>query len=232
MKIITWNMQGSSHYNENKWNEAINHWFRLDIGADVVCIQECGNIPESAELIIEHIDDMQDFNLYLWGTARSSKYILYYPWDQGGNRCNLAVVSKIAPSEYIVDGNSILGAIALFPDSRRSHRPIIGMLISDIWVYSIHAISKGGPDALELIECAANFMPNKPWIVAGDYNRVPETLEGYPFVICPPNNPTYSTLNPRSKYDYMTKSEGDIILGSVYGLIMSDHYPVFYNIIS
>ena len=84
--LITWNMQGANWTSDMKWRTGVLNLFNN--GADVVCLQECGPIPQSAVLIWQSPVDPA-LNLYSWGTLRSRKFILFYRWDWIGNRVQL-----------------------------------------------------------------------------------------------------------------------------------------------
>ena len=222
MIIANWNMQGASHSTENKWNTGVSNL--LSNGADVVCLQECGAVPDSAQLYQANVGGIAGLDMYTWGTTRTLKYILFYPSDPNGNRCNLAIVSKVAPANPTTDG------ILLYPAAPPVWRPVIGMLVNHIGVFSIHAISPGGNDAPGLLNSVATYMGGNPWTVSGDYNREPGTMVGAG-VICPPDQNTFSVRNPSSKYDYMIKSGGGSVIGQVVtSLILSDHFPVVYSV--
>jgi cytolethal distending toxin subunit B len=222
MKIVNWNMQGANHTLENKWNQGVANLLNH---VDVCSLQECGGIPPSAQLLEANVAGIDGLKMYTWGTSRATKYILYFPWDVAGNRCNLAVVSNIRPIDPANDG------FLFYPDFLPVHRPVIGMMVNNIAIFSIHAISGGGNDAPGLINKVDTSMAGSNWTVSGDYNRTPGSMVGTGGVICPPNQNTYSVLNPYSQIDYMIKSGGLSINGEVLtSVILSDHYPVLYDV--
>lgn len=222
MNIVNWNMQGASHSTENKWNTGVSNL--LSSGADVCSLQECGGVPASAQLIQANVAGIAGLDMYTWGTQRTLKYILFYPADPNGNRCNLAVVTKSAIANPNTNG------VLLYPAAAPIWRPVIGMSINGIGVFSIHAISPGGNDAPGLLNSVAGYMGANAWTVSGDYNRDPSTMGGTG-IVCPPNQNTYSVTNPQSKLDYMIKSGGGAVYGQVItSLILSDHYPVLYTV--
>ncbi|MBO0323649.1 hypothetical protein J0X14_15165 [Muricauda sp. CAU 1633] len=221
MKIVNWNMQGASHSIENKWNTGVQNL--LAGQADVCCLQECGAIPPSAQLVYGNVNGFAGLNLYTWGTTRKHKYILFYQSDPNGNRCNLAIVSNIP-----IINPKICGTL-LYPAAPPVRRPVIGLFVNGLAVFSIHAISPGGPDAPGLLNSVANNMGANPWSVSGDYNRDPASMAGAG-IVCPPNAPTYSSTNPHKKIDYLTKQDGPIVEGQVLNLLLSDHLPVVFMI--
>lgn len=220
MNIVTWDMQGASHSTENKWNAGVlNLINRFD--ADICCLQECGAVPDSAQLSDKNYCDVPNLMYYKWGTERMQYHILFYPADANGNRCNLAIVSKMAPQA---------GSI-IYPTAPPVWRPALGFQVNrNNTVFSVHAISPKGPDATKLLAAIdSKSGEGQYWFAAGDYNREPETLV-IPFVICPPNLNTYPVNYPERKIDYCVKNTGDVVTGSVLSLVMSDHYPVFFRV--
>jgi cytolethal distending toxin subunit B len=220
MKLATWNMQGASHSTENKWNAGVMNFFGN--GADICCLQECGAVPASARLINPNYNGVAHLQYYTWGTDRTNKHILFYPADPNGNRCNLAVVSTTAPT----------GGGVVWPAAGPVWRPALGFQTDAThFIFSLHAISPNGADAVNLLAAINNTVggPGHYWVCAGDYNRTPPNLLT-PFTICPPNTNTYSVIAPTTKIDYCVKNFGMAVTGAVQGLILSDHYPVFYTI--
>lgn len=213
-------MQGASYSTENKWNSGVLPFF-AQYNADICLLQECGAIPASAILQTANVNGIINLNLYTWGTDRSNKYILFYPADPRGNRCNLAVVSNVPPTNC----GFILSATV------PTWRPIIGVVIGGIFFGSIHAISPNGPDAQGLLNQVAAFAGGIgiPWVVGGDYNRLPGTMAPFGWIVNPPNYPTYPATAPLNALDFSVKSVGTSIIGRVLALQMSDHLPVSYT---
>lgn len=217
MKLITWNMQGASHSTENKWNEGVMNFFGSR-NADICCLQECGGVPASAQLVNANFGGIINLQYYTWGTLRSQKHILFYLSDPNGNRCNIAVVAKFAP----------LGASLVYPAVAPVWRPALGFQIDAVnFAFSFHAISPNGPDAANMLN-AINAAVGNNWVTAGDYNREPQTLVT-PYTICPPNNNTYSSTNPTRAIDYCVNNSNNVIEGTVLGLYLSDHFSVEYT---
>ncbi|MFZ5817640.1 MAG: endonuclease/exonuclease/phosphatase family protein [Bacillota bacterium] len=213
MILGTWNMQGSSASTENKWNSGVLAMF-TQLHLEVCCLQECGGVPDSAQLV----QNYHGIELYTWGTERSRKYILFYPWDQGGNRCNLAIVSR----------SQILQPALLYPTAGPVWRPALGANLNGLWLFSIHAISPNGPDAPGLLNAIALYAGTAGWVAAGDYNREPHTL-AVPWTVNPPNGVT----RPASgvAIDYAVGTNPRPVTGQVVsGLLLSDHYPVLYSL--
>ena len=218
MSFFTWNMQGASHSTENKWNMGVLPMFAQG-GADVVCLQECGGVPASAVPVVAPPFALPPgVQLLTWGTLRTRKYILFYPSDPNGNRCNLAVVTRALPT----------AAALVWPAAGPSWRPALGAQVGGgPYFFSIHAISPGGPDATGLLAAIAGM--GGASCVLGDYNRAPGTFAlpaGWAF--CPPNGPTYPATGPVATYDYLTNNAGYVAGGTVQGFYLSDHLAVAY----
>lgn len=214
MRIVTWNLQGSSHSTENKWNEGLRPLIE-QTGADAICVQECGAVPETAA---PQGRNNAGLELYTWGgtKTRPGVWILFYPWDVNGNRCNLAVISRIPPQNPLV----------LYP-AGLAHRPVIGAQYNNVFVFSIHGISPGGPDVQGLLN-AVVAQGLASWVVAGDFNREPGTIPPGAWIVCPPAGWTHPATAPASALDYAVVSAnyGRQVQGQVLGLQMSDHLPV------
>jgi len=213
MPIVTWNMQGASHSTENKWNLGVLNLLNYN---DLCCLQECGGIPGSAVSSTQSYNNIPGLGLYTWGgsSSRGQKYILFYPADPNGNRCNLAIVSKVAPT-----------AGFLFLPAVNPWRPTIGMTVAGTVFFTLHAISPNGVDAPALVNGAFGAAGAQV-IVAGDYNRNYGTMGGGSQVVCPPNAATHPAINPVSYYDYAIKNFGAATVGTVLNLYLSDHLPV------
>lgn len=219
MIVGTWNMQGSSHSQENKWNEGVMNMM-VQLNVDVFCLQECGSVPASANLLQNNFGGIPGLVLYSWGgtTTRPFGYILFYPADPNGNRCNLAIVSRVLPANPAL----------LYPAAPPVWRPVIGANYG-IYCFTIHAISPGGPDVAGLLN-AINGTGVGNWLAAGDYNRAPDgAFPAGPWQVCPPNGNTYPATNPQQKYDYLAEVGAAARIGTVVNLQMSDHLPVVYQ---
>jgi len=224
MNLATWNMQGASYSTENKWDTGVMNFFST--GAEMCCLQECGGVPASAILVDNNFGGVDDLQYYTWGTERTNKHILFYPSDPNGKRCNLAIVA--------INNLPPVGGEIVYPSVGPVWRPALGYQIDvNNFIFSMHCISPNGADANGLLNeiDIVTAGPGNLWVAAGDFNREPGTMAASPFNICPPNNYTYSVNNPNKMIDYGVKNWGPNILGTVQGLIMSDHYPVFFEIV-
>jgi len=233
--LVTWNMQGSN------WNDIgnatwyrVRDWFKKNSDAPykitVACMQECGSPPETAytPFETENITDntgnvIATIEKYFWpGGDRDNLYlsILFYRWDTGSNRVNLAIVSA-------TDVNTTM----YFPGHLR---PLIGIQNNGIYFFTIHAASGSGGDASSLLNDVQQQV-NSSWWVAGDYNQDPATLtgrltnNGINVTVCPPNAVTRPASG--NMLDYAVRdANASRVEGQVPGLGagVSDHLPVFY----
>lgn len=203
--IGTWNMQGA---NDAKWLTIVKSYMTT-ASADAICLQECGAQPASASAqpAVQAITNNPHGEVVVpasWkiGTAGRNLYMLVYNWPQGGtpgSRCNLAIVCSVQPVQWWV----------VWASSGPEWRPAIGATLpGGQVVFSMHAISPGGPDALWVVAGIASvvsqYAGNAPWYVGGDYNREPTTWTQVN--VSPPSQPTYSTAQPVSRYDYLVSS--------------------------
>lgn len=210
-KLATWNMQGGSASTENKWNTGVRN-LMTQYGLDLICLQECGQRPPSATEI------MQVGPVYVYRWNRET--LLYYPWDQGAHRCNLAIVIAMDPDE--IDPNDVY----ILPDA--TWRPLLcyGAPGNGQSYVSMHAARYGG-DVEDLLNAAQEFFGESGWIVAGDFNREPSKVASGPWNLCPPRTPTHPATNPTRRLDYAARgSEDDPVTGDVLNLQLSDHLPV------
>src|SRR6476469_1108697 len=229
--LFTWNMQGSN------WNDIgnaswyrVRDWFKESSQAPyritVACLQECGSPPETAYEPFE-IENTPDgtgiIEKYFWhAPERDNLYlsILFFRWDTGGNRVNLAIVSAtdVETTRYLP------GHL----------RPLIGIQNGDIYFFTIHAASGSGGDASSLLRDVQQQV-NSLWWVVGDYNQDPTTLaerltnKGLNVTVCPPNAVTRPASGNVRCYAVLDANAGRVD-GQVPGLGagVSDHLPVFY----
>lgn len=221
MNTATWNMLGAKHSQENKWNEGVKNLIAQK-KLDYLCLQECGGMPDSAELIKENFNNQQDLMLYAWNRL----YVLFYAWDVHGNRCNLAIITPYQPVE----------ALVVYPGGPKEWRPAIGCTTAQHkeWIFSLHAISPNGPDAVDLLIAISKSVQSNTWIALGDYNREPHNLEaalqhkGLNYEVNPPDADTFNTDEPTRKLDYAVSPKRRS-KGIRTGIILSDHFPVYFQ---
>jgi cytolethal distending toxin subunit B len=221
--VVTWNMQGANWTDDMKWRTGVTNLFSN--GADLALLQECGPLPVSANLVwVSPADPL--LSLHTWGgTVTRGRYsLLFYHWDVlGGNRVNMAIVSRVA----IVPANVrpvIWGALF-------QRRPAIGVTFGVRTYYTVHGRSGGGTDVPGLLVAINADAPGTAF-VGGDFNRLPVSPLAGMFCM-PPNGPTHSTRtnHPLNTLDYMFTNWAPHagLVGTVQGLIASDHYPVEYD---
>ena len=219
-RVITWNMQGANWTSDIKWRTGLANLF-ANAHADVVCLQETGPIPASAQHVWQSLVDPL-LHIYRWRYGRGYLYILFYNWDLLGNRVNLAVVSRaqFALADVLALQVPLFGPV---------HRPALGVRIAGWSIYSVHAISPGGPDAVGLLAAIGIFAPAGNVIVCGDFNHFPGGMLGG-LNVCPPDGNTHSTriMHPANCYDYAYTNLA-ARPGTRCNLIMSDHFPVMYD---
>lgn len=230
MNIVTWNMQGSNASTENKWNTQVATILTSNAKPDFICLQESGPVPPSAvERESKRVTDPSGnavvFYCYEWkGTeSRPSCGIVFYEWDSKSRRVNPAIVFRhpSCPSQM----EMVWGGVA-------DWRPALGAEFNGRWIYSFHAISPRGPDAASVVAAAAANAKQRPWLVAGDFNREPKPGFEVPpgSAIREPDANTFSVKKPESKYDYCVstaapKGKGDVMKS----VLFSDHYPVLFQ---
>ena len=221
MRLITWNMQGGNASTEVKWQTGVMPFIR-SVGtggadADIVCLQECGRVPASAE----HQETVGEVDCYNWGNY----LLLFYGWDEGGHRCNLAIVLKEKNWSDLED-KYVYPKIAPW-------RPLLCIELEGVTYMSIHAIGGTGKDVQELLDHVHNLKGEENWVVAGDFNREPGAISDGPWVVCPPNKDTHYTAETGKgrKIDFAVRAQNDpLVDGSVLdNLHLSDHYPVMYD---
>lgn len=224
MNCFTWNMQGANYKTEDKWNTCVARF--IASGADIVFLQECGSLPASVNNLQNNFMGVNGLNCCQWlGTStRPGVSIVFFNADPGAGRCNLALV--IRAGVIIQHAYLLYGALA------PHWRPIIGVQVGGASYFCIHSISPGGPDSRNLLVAASQV--GTPWMVAGDFNREPDTLApqaGQQWVVCPPRGNTFSVTRPVSRYDYVVAGQGNAVVGNVLTeIVFSDHYPVAYQL--
>ncbi|MGX2975740.1 cytolethal distending toxin subunit B family protein [Ursidibacter arcticus] len=247
-KVATWNLQGSSATNESKWNISVRQLVTGEQAADIVMIQEAGTLPATATRtgrIVQPVGVGIPIDEYIWnlGTARRPNlmYIYYARLDVGANRVNLAIVSRFrADDVFVIDsGVPVLQA-----------RPAIGIRIRNDAFFSAHALSSGGTDAARLVEHVYRFFAtpqrnNINWMLVGDFNRSPTSLQtalsSEPGVnngtlIVAPTEPThrsgnildYAVIHNAGQQRQSTNVSASIMFNQFRSQIVSDHFPVSF----
>ncbi len=228
MRIATWNMQGANGQDVgSKWQTVRNIMKNKNV--DAFCLQECGALPYGIQPFDYFIEGQVKFNAYLWETERSAKLLLHYDWDDGSNRCNLAIVAK-PPSR-------IYNSFIVFHPSM-PHRPVIGVKIDGFpRVFCIHAMSGHGNDVKGLLEVIGWRFFGKNWIVAGDFNREPRAIRfpEYPASYMTINPPSSATHNSGRKLDFFINNfeapTHDLYFGEMADVIAPANLPSDHRIV-
>lgn len=227
LKLITWNMQGANleHLPTSPWTFVFD-WFNEE-RIDIACLQEAGIVTPQGYITDHGIHSGIREYEYRDGTSTRpglNLWIYHHLWDKNSRRVNLSIVSRLrASNRQLIQGSL-----------EDSLRPLLGIEINNSWVFSIHASANRGNDAQYLLDLATSVIQD-PMIIAGDYNREPETLDSN-LIICPPNGNTHNARErPTKKLDYAVWNGGQQINGDVWGLgytggaAHSDHLPVYYK---
>ncbi|TQR31885.1 cytolethal distending toxin subunit B family protein [Campylobacter sp. MIT 99-7217] len=172
-KLATWNLQGSSAATESKWNISVRQIISGENPADILAIQEAGNLPSSAQPTGRSLNQggtiVTEHRWQLGSMSRPFEVYVYFSQiDTGANRVNLAIVSRIRAEEIII-----------LPPPSVVSRPIIGIRIGNDVFFNIHALANGGVDAPAIVNSVFNRfrnMPNITWTIMGDFNRSPESV--------------------------------------------------------
>ncbi|MEE3609117.1 cytolethal distending toxin subunit B family protein [Avibacterium paragallinarum] len=244
-KVATWNLQGSSAANENKWNVSVRQLITGEGAADILAVQEAGVLPSSAmitERMVQPVGVGIPIHEYTWNLGTSSRpdnvFIYYSRVDVGANRVNLAIVSRIRADEVIV-----------IPPPTVISRPIIGIRIGNDAFFSIHALASRGADSTAIVRAVFDYFNTRPeqrntnWMIVGDFNRVPSNLQrsletSEPGVARHINiiAPTTPTQQSGGTLDYGivgnsgsfigTAIIASILFGQIRSQLLSDHRPV------
>ncbi|AZZ92247.1 cytolethal distending toxin subunit B family protein [Hahella sp. KA22] len=251
---VTWNLQGSSHASESKWNVSIRQLVSGSDRAQVLAIQEAGSVPESAELMPQltppRLDNPHAVQVpveeYRWNIGTRSRpdyrWIYFSRNDTGANRVNVAIVTEERANRVI---------ILPPPASYASARPILGVEVGNAGdtYFSIHASANGGTDAALIVNAVHNYFAtannNAPFMIMGDWNRSPQALNtqlanNHPAVHANINLVNQGSATQRSGGNLDYAVTGSItgganlmraLLGiaSLVGQLSSDHTPVRFQ---
>lgn len=232
MILITWNMQGGSAGQDDKWTGTVQGWITTEqkgVGyADVICLQECSLPPESWKLN-EHDDGIHEGVVNLGTESRPKRvWIVIYEFGDQNNRCSLGIIIKRdKPTSY---------EIVRSTDSSKL-RPLVGVQVEnnqDSFVYSIHAPSANHKFSASVANGMLEKVEHSLWICAGDFNSPPDTLK---------NDEKWSQTWALSNSEQPTQQSGGVLdylvtnwsansvkyLGKPSGGI-SDHYAQMFQI--
>lgn len=180
-KVATWNMQGSSASNENKWQIYVRSLITGRGSVDIVALQEAGGLPTTATqsngaivpvINPDGIPNQIEQRLWNLGTSTRPDYVYIY-FLVTLQRVSLAVVTRNRPDAVIVHANPREGI-------SNTARPVIGIRYGTDVYYSMHALARG--DSNEAAEQVAHihtyyrYLPmgsTYQWMIMGDYNRSP-----------------------------------------------------------
>jgi cytolethal distending toxin subunit B len=218
--VVSWNMQGSSASTENKWQSGV---LQLLGSADIVALQEAGQVPTSARIMTTGANTGGgSYEEYSWGgTSRSNGNFIYFlQTDTRGNRVNLAIATRQRADEVIV-----------LPPARTGSRPTLGVRFGNDFYFSIHALSNGGTDVPRIITqidgSVRRMNPNNSYMILGDYNRAPTTWT--PPVNVQTMGTGQTTQQSGGELDYAASnlpSFNSLFNAYLMGIFLSDHYPV------
>lgn len=244
-KTATWNLQGSSAANENKWNISVRQLMTGNGAADILAIQEAGVLPSSAmitERMVQPATVGIPIHEYTWNLGTRSRpnqvFIYYSRVDVGANRVNLAIVSRQRADEVFV-----------IPPPTVVSRPIIGIRIGQDAFFNAHALANRGVDSTAIVRSVFDFFNQRAalrhtnWLIMGDFNRSPSQLQTSldstePGVarhirIIAPSAPTQQS---GGTLDYAVAGNSfafsstaliaSILFGQIKSQLLSDHRPV------
>lgn len=247
--IATWNLQGSSASSESKWNINVRQLITGSQSADILMVQEAGSLPLSAvqtERVIQPVGVGIPINEYRWNLGTATRpnivYIYYSRLDVGANRVNLAIVSRFRADEVFVVRSSTTVLQA---------RPAIGIRLGQDVFFSVHALASGGSDAVSLVENVYRFFNddatrrNYSWMLVGDFNRSPVSLQNAlrdePSInnntlIVAPTEPThrsgnildYAVIHNATGHELELNIGASLMFNQVRSQITSDHFPVSF----
>ncbi|GGK98709.1 RICIN domain-containing protein [Mangrovihabitans endophyticus] len=238
--LVTWNMEGedTDQGNSGKWVNASN-WMRGN-PRPVLALQEVGSGPPEVwgsleEVQVDAVNTARTFTVrhYLWnieGTDRqnctgfANVYFLRTAAagrPGTGGRTNVAIITDRPADELrIIDNRDVEG------------RHLLGVRLGNTWYYTFHGVAglgQGGRDAQGMLQTVQNVTEeNRHWVVAGDFNRSPESLTR------PEGSTIYRTDLPThingNELDYVVASQDVPTASTTRGEhFVSDHWPVAVN---
>lgn len=226
-RVVTWNMEGGTHKEQSKWQDAVVPLMSGGTDADVLCLQEAGGLPPSAVAytppppVPDWLAPPPAKFVWRFCTWQPGKkkvfYILWGETDPGGHRVNLALVTQQLPDGFWYAPSGAVGG-----------RPALGVQLAGENVFSLHAFSGGGGNAPALItSIQATVGGGSDFVAAGDYNREPPWAPPHGN-LCPPDKPT--RWKTKKKLDYMVRTDPAITGIVLDNLVLSDHFPVVFDI--
>ncbi len=237
MRVVTWAMQGIPAFGQSKWRSDVSRLFHA--GAEIVCLQECGEPPSAAVPAapppwlpgFANPPDGQAWQYYLWnlGTERRPHFVnvLWMETDPFSHRSNLAVAFSSASVAAL--------QLIRLPPGLAGKRPGLGVRVSyggaPLDLYTLHTISPGGADTTGLVQhLLATGASN--WFAAGILHLPPENLAGLlpPAAVVCPHNGASAHPGGGTNLAYAIKSAaGGATGGTVLaGFVVADHAPISY----
>lgn len=146
--VISWNMQGGG---SDTTKAACLRSLMKSERVVAICLQECGSLfgwPDGDGNLPEG-----------WSVAHHQE------WDAGGgnDRCSLAILTRFAALQKKTSDATWAGG-----------RPLIGVKIGSLWIYSVHAPSGANAGYVASVVTAASTNSwGGAWICAGDFNLAP-----------------------------------------------------------
>lgn len=224
----TYNMQGASAETASKWSSDIRD---LTAGHDVLALQEAGPVPAltpggSFNYVNTYGNGAGAVHHYTRNFGTSSRPLLrqvyFLRTDQGGNRVNLAMVTRNQPDEVVI-----------VPPTFATSRWSFGLRFGQTVFFTVHALSGGGNDGPGMVRRIAQFTAQHGWdyAVMGDFNRDPDRWAGQ----LPQGSFLYrsgqATQQSAGELDYMIASRAvQLYEGRRLGGYSSDHYPVDFQV--
>ncbi|WP_217567220.1 endonuclease/exonuclease/phosphatase family protein [Streptomyces sp. GbtcB7] len=224
----TYNMQGGG----NKWTTDIPQL--TNRGYNVISLQEAGPRPPASATLLwtsGYLSGNQQWagwrvQQYRWRPLGQSQdwYIYFVRTDFGGNRVNLAILTRQAAHEVHIARPAFYGSNGL-PTSR----PALGITLGSTIFFSVHALASGGTDGRQLLQNMAGLAGSRIWAAMGDWNRAPSTLQVQPgwhrYTV---NGPTHQS---GGELDYMVSNQRIAGYGAAARGYGSDHFAVMFSVL-
>ncbi|MFF9040612.1 RICIN domain-containing protein [Streptomyces sp. NPDC014892] len=224
----TYNMQGGNTTGANKWLTDIPQLIRA--GYNVISLQEAGPQPPGTYLgqtrYMAEAENWAGWRVrqYRWQPPGQSNnwYIYFVRTDFGGNRVNLAILTR-----FQADSVSIAQAAFYGNNGTPSSRPALGITLGNTLFFSVHAMATGGNDGAQLLRNIQAIAGFRTWAAMGDWNRgpslLPVTRGMHRYTAGAPTHQSGGEL------DYMVSNSRIAGYGGVVRGMSSDHYAVGFR---
>ncbi|KFD82708.1 cytolethal distending toxin subunit B [Vibrio cholerae] len=245
-KVATWNLQGSSAQTENKWNINVRQLISGAGAVNILAVQEAGSPPVTAQDTGRVITAGVPVREFTWNLSTNSRpqtvFIYFASLDVFAGRVNMAIVSDRRADDVIV-----------IPAVRDTGRPLLGVRFANDAFFTTHALASRNNDAADLVEEVFDFfrtsrdpiMQAVNWMIMGDFNRSPSSLEAELPVSVRSNTRIFSPEAPTQSsggtLDYAITGNSiaflppnlraSVLYGNRRTQASSDHFPVgvFFN---